>query len=87
MLKASRSHLVECGESYAAHCGAALRISWTLAGAALACAVHAFVPGLFTRTASSRVEEVRDGILARRAASGISSDPLYAARIETGYQP
>jgi hypothetical protein len=69
MLKVSRSHLRDCNETYVAHFGAALRISWTLAGAALACAVHAFVPGLFTRTASTRVEQVRDGILARRAAS------------------
>jgi hypothetical protein len=67
MLKASQAHLADCGESYVAHLSAALRISWTLAGAALACAVHAFVPGMFTRTASARVEQVREGILARRA--------------------
>jgi len=70
MLKASRSHLDDCGETYIAHCCAALRISWTLAGAALACAIHAFVPGLFTRTASTRVERVRDSILTRQSASG-----------------
>ena len=70
MLKASRSHLDDCGETYTAHCGAALRISWTLVGAALACAIHAFVPGLFTRTASARVERVRDSILTRQSASG-----------------
>ena len=67
MLKASRTHLAECGEGYFAHLRAALRISWILCGAVIACAVHAFVPGLFTRTASARVEQVRAGILARKA--------------------
>ena len=67
MLKASEAHLAECGEGYFAHLRAALRISWILGGAVIACAVHAFVPGLFTRTASTRVEQVRAGILARQA--------------------
>ena len=67
MLKASRAHLAECGESYFAHLRAALGITLTLGGAALACAVHAFVPALFTRTASTRVEQVSAGIKARRA--------------------
>ena len=67
MLKASRAHLAECGESYFAHLRAALGITLTLGGAALACAAHAFVPAIFTRTASSRVDQVRVSIQARRA--------------------
>ena len=69
MLKASRSHLAECREGYLTHLLAAVRISATLLAAALACAIHAFVPGLFTRSASVRVERVRSSILARQAAA------------------
>ncbi|MBW0006846.1 MAG: hypothetical protein JO335_03940 [Sphingomonas sp.] len=69
MLKASRAHLAECHETYLAHLLAATRISATLLAAALACAVHAFVPGLFTRSASLRVERVRASIITRRSAS------------------
>jgi hypothetical protein len=68
MLKASRAHLAECNEGYFAHLKAAMSITATLIGAAMACAVHALVPGLFTRTASNRVEQVRSSILARRLA-------------------
>ena len=66
MLNASRAHLAECHEGYLTHLLAAARISATLLAAALACAVHAFVPGLFTRSASMRVERVRASILARQ---------------------
>ena len=69
MLKASRAHLAECREGYLTHLLAAVRISGTLLAAALACAIHAFVPGLFTRSASVRVERVRSSILARQAAA------------------
>jgi hypothetical protein len=65
MLKASRAHLAEVDETYFTHLAAALRIAGILGGAALACAVHAIVPALFTRTASRRVEEVRSGIATR----------------------
>lgn len=67
MLKASRAHLAECSESYFDHLAAALGISAVLIGAALACAVHALIPALFTRTASNRIEELRTSIQARRA--------------------
>ena len=67
MLKASRAHLSECDESYFEHLRAALRITLTLGTAAAACAAHAFVPGLFTRSASMRVERVHNSIIERRA--------------------
>jgi hypothetical protein len=73
MLKASRAHLAECDESYFAHLRAALGITLALGGAALACAVHAFVPALFTRTASTRVEQVGASIRARKAAGAMKA--------------
>lgn len=82
MLKASRAHLAECREDYVTHLRAALGITASLSAAALACAVHAFVPGLFTRTASTRVERVRSSILARRELARLSAAPteVIAAR-------
>jgi hypothetical protein len=78
MLKASRAHLAECGEGYFAHMRAALAITLSLGGAALACAVHAFVPALFTRTASTRVEQVSESIRARRAAASAAGGDASA---------
>ena len=49
------AHPRSVGESYGQHLGAALGFAGLLAGAAAACFVHAFVPALFTRTASRQV--------------------------------
>ena len=69
MLKAGRAHLAECDESYFTHVREALGITVILGAAALACAVHAFIPAMFTRTASTRVERVRASIEARKLAA------------------
>jgi hypothetical protein len=74
MLKASRAHLAECEEGYLAHLRAAVGISLTLLTASLACAIHALVPGVFTRSASVRVERVRSSIIARRAIANSADD-------------
>ena len=75
MLKASRAHLSECDEGYFTHLKAALGITATLGAAALGCAVHAFVPGLFTRSASTRIERVRSSIVARQRAPKVAEIP------------
>ena len=77
MLNASRAHLAECREGYLTHLIAAVRISATLLTAALACTIHAFVPGLFVRSASMRVERVRSSILARKAAANIPHEMSF----------
>jgi len=74
MLKASRAHLAECDEGYFTHLRAALGITVTLGAAALACAAHAFIPGIFTRTASTRVERVRSSIVARQRVASPLAD-------------
>ena len=58
MLRASNDHLAEVQETYLEHLGAALAISGALAKAAAACALHAFVPGLCTRTASRCIAQI-----------------------------
>lgn len=72
MLESSRTHLEEVQESYFEHLAAALLISARLAKASVACAAHAIVPGICTRTASGCIEQVRVAIARRRAHEGQS---------------
>jgi hypothetical protein len=58
MFHSSKFHLDQAGEGYAEHLRAALGISLRLAAASAACALHALVPGVCTRSASRRVAEV-----------------------------
>ena len=57
-------HPAPVGETYTQHLGRALRSSWSLAVAAVACTVHAFVPALFLSragdTVNRRHDEIRD---------------------------
>ncbi|MEI9993350.1 MAG: DUF6356 family protein [Rhizomicrobium sp.] len=54
------AHPREVGESYFQHQARALEFSGELAGAALACFVHALIPSLFARTASGAVRRLHD---------------------------
>ncbi len=56
MLAQSRLHLVEARESYGHHLMFAGLVGAMLAGAGLACILHALVPGLCRRTASQTVQ-------------------------------
>ena len=47
-------------EGYLEHMGMAFSYSWRLIASGLACSIHAIVPVLFTKTASSRVAELYD---------------------------
>jgi len=66
MISSSKRHLAEVGETYFGHLGAALGFSASLVKAGAACALHAFVPALCTRTASQSVTDLNSK-LARRA--------------------
>jgi hypothetical protein len=76
VFKASRDHLQEVQESYFEHLGAALVISALLAKAGVACAVHAFIPGLCTRTASRCIARVSSN-LDRRGAARVQPEQQY----------
>lgn len=59
------------GETYAEHLAAALGFSLSLARAAVCCAVHAFLPFLFTQTGSRTVTELAERMSrARRSRIG-----------------
>ena len=76
MFKASRDHLDEVQENYFEHLLAALSISGLLAKAGIACAVHAIVPGLCTRTASRCIARVSSN-LNRRGAAEVQPEQPY----------
>ena len=78
MMKASRNHLDDVGESYLEHLGAALRIALLMVRAGLACAIHAIVPALCTMTASRCLAEVQQLFAARQAAK-LGDESLHRA--------
>jgi hypothetical protein len=55
MLRSSRAHLAEVGESYFEHMRFAFLVGALAAGAGLACMLHALVPGLCQATCSRTV--------------------------------
>jgi hypothetical protein len=55
-------HPASVGETYTQHPGRAPRSSWSLAVAAVACTVHAFVPALFLSRAGDTVNRLHDEI-------------------------
>jgi len=67
MLKLFTRHPASVGESYLEHLFAAGGFTVSLFLAALACAVHALLPFLFERTASSRIDELYGRMVSNRA--------------------
>ena len=62
---ASVAHLAQTRETYAQHAFEALTCSWWLLCAAIAAFIHAFVPGVFTSTASSIAAHIVRSVAAR----------------------
>jgi hypothetical protein len=61
-------HPRSVGESYLEHQRHALGFGMSLLGAALACLVHALIPGLFVRTGSEAITRLHDRMVVNRAA-------------------
>jgi hypothetical protein len=78
MIKASRTHLADVGESYFEHLLAASRIALLMIRAGIACGVHAIVPAICTTTASRCLGEVQDLFESRHAAR-LKNDILQGA--------
>lgn len=57
------------GETYFQHARGAARIGWQLGGAALACFVHAVVPGMCTTRASRTIHRLHGEVSRRTGAS------------------
>ena len=58
IVRVLKDHPESVGETYTEHLFAALGFSFTMARAAVCCAVHAFLPFLFTKTGSRAVGEL-----------------------------
>lgn len=58
MIKHSKNHLSDAKETYFQHMTAALSISLQLFIASFKALIHSFVPSLFTKSASSKINEL-----------------------------
>ena len=58
MIKHSKKHLSDAKETYFQHMTAALSISLQLFIASFKALIHSFVPSLFTKIASSKINEL-----------------------------
>ena len=66
MIRPSRQHLRNTGESYGEHLRFACRVGALAIGGGLACFAHALVPALFTTTGSTKIRRVARMIDERR---------------------
>jgi hypothetical protein len=73
-------HPEAVGESYVEHMGVALSFSGPLLLAGLAALVHAFLPFLFTTTASATVKRLHARIMGRthKPASHMTADDMLS---------
>ncbi len=62
------AHPREVGESYSEHFVVAMSFSLAMIAGGLACAVHAVLPFLFTRTGSQTIRTLHNRMVANRAA-------------------
>ena len=69
MIRTSKRHLQDTGESYFQHLRFATRVGAVAIGGGLACFAHALVPGLFTATGSTAIRRVNRMIDERQRAA------------------
>ncbi len=84
------SHPATVGETYAEHMRTALSFAVPLAKASLAAFVHAFLPFLFVRTASTTVKQLHERMTRRCAtcpAGKLHRPDLFPAPARESFQP
>ena len=74
MLKSSRAHLADVGETYFEHMRFALLVGAIAVGAGLACVIHALVPGVCQRTCSRAVASLQRLFADRRELDAIATE-------------
>ena len=72
-------HPNEIGETYREHAGHALHIASRMIFCGSACLVHALVPGLFGRTASTAVEDIQSLMEERSSKAAAAFPPTQAS--------
>jgi len=80
LLKDFRDHPESVGETYLQHWCSAMSFALAMIGSALACAVHAFVPGLFTQTASRTITRLQQRMVSHRHRAARVDEPAQSAR-------
>jgi hypothetical protein len=73
MLRASRKHLADAGESYFEHMRFAATVGVLAIGAGLACLLHALIPSVCPRTCSRTGALLQDLFADRRRLAAVSS--------------
>ena len=66
MIKKTKEHLNNANESYFLHMLMAMKISKGLFSASIKAFIHAFIPALFMKSASSKIEELYKFIETRK---------------------
>jgi Family of unknown function (DUF6356) len=72
-------HPQSVGESYLEHMGVAFSFGFSMLGAALACIIHGFVPGLFKGTGSKAILCLHDRLVAKRSCTVKAHNPAHRA--------
>jgi len=78
MIRRSKQHLIEAGETYFEHLGFAATVGLMALAAGLACLIHAFVPGLCTRTASRTIGLLNELLADRRRVAEVRNQSIEA---------
>jgi len=77
IVRAFTDHPATVGESYFEHMRCALGFSFTMMRSAVCCAIHAFLPFLFTKTGSSAIEDLYRRMVRQR--SKLAAAPVSVA--------
>jgi phosphatidylserine synthase len=78
MIRRSKQHLVEAGETYFEHLGFAATVGLMALAAGLACLIHALVPALCTRTASRTIGLLNQLLADRRRVQEVRNQSIEA---------
>jgi len=78
MIRRSKQHLVEAGETYFEHLSFAATVGLMALAGGLACLIHAIVPGLCTRTASRTIGLLNELLADRRRVAEIRDQSIEA---------
>jgi hypothetical protein len=71
-------HPQSVGESYFEHMGVAFSFGFSMMGAALACIIHGFVPGLFKSTGSKAIMGLYDRLVTNRCRKAVTTSQSNA---------
>lgn len=77
IFRAFTDHPATVGETYLEHMRCALGFSFTMIRSAVCCAIHAFLPFLFTKTGSSAIDDLHQRMVLQR--SKVPAEPVAMA--------